>query len=738
MALLDRLNLSVQSKLMVILLVVAVTCIGGISWISYSTSKTALTGAAFNQLTSVRASKKIQIEAFFKTIRFQVSNLANDRMIVDAARELTGGFAQFKNRKLDPDRERRLEAFYRDEFVPRLARGTGEKPRLEAYLPAGAAARYAQFLYVAGNSYPNERSKLRDAGDGSEYSKSHARYQPIVTKFMLDFGYDNMILADSTGDVVYTFSKSAEFGTNLLDGPYSDTALANLFRKIRAAGEHRRVQVVDFASAPYSYGKPVALMGAPVFDGDDEIGVLFVQFPTDEINRVMTDNFGWAEDGLGKTGEVYLVGPDFLMRSRSRLLHEDPRRYFDALEKANYPPDDIARVRRSGTATLSQPAHTKAVEGALAGTTGTSLLPNYLHTSTLSSFSPLSIPGLQWVIVAEMESSEAFAPLIALTRRLMIWSLIAVLGVTVLAAFFGRRFVRPIFRLVEGINRLKAGERDVTIDSGSKDEFEDLGRAFDRITRQIVVLGDKVAGATRERDELIDNVLPAAAAARMKAGLPAETDEYPEVSVVFAHLAFGGESNLMKGVEKSLDLLNDLTLALDDAAERRGLRKLAADGTSYVAVCGLSRQRLDHASRSIDFAQDTLRIVQRLHRDRLADLSVRIGIDAGGAAGGVSEGKRFGYRLAGTPMALAGALAAQAPGNSILVSRQIYASTQTLYAYGPPMQIVPLSGESATAWPLQSGDIRPARVKPPEPAGEHSVEPEFSSSSQQPQGVRNA
>jgi hypothetical protein len=53
------------------------------------------------------------------------------------------------------------------------------------------------------------------------------------------------------------------------------------------------------------------------------------------------------------------------------------------------------------------------------------------------------------------------------------------------------------------------------------------------------------------------------------------------------------------------------------------------------------------------------------------------------------------------------------------------------------VQIVPLGGESATAWPLLSGDIRPAPVKPPEPAEEHSGQREFSSSRQEPQGVHN-
>lgn len=65
--------------------------------------------------------------------------------------------------------------------------------------------------------------------------------------------------------------------------------------------------------------------------------------------------------------------------------------------------------------------------------------------------------------------------------------------------------------------------------------------------------------------------------------------------------------------EQSLATVNDLVLALDDGAERAGIEKLNGNGLTYVACCGMSRDRLDHAI--IDFAQEMLRIVRRIRRD---------------------------------------------------------------------------------------------------------------------------
>lgn len=43
-------------------------------------------------------------------------------------------------------------------------------------------------------------------------------------------------------------------------------------------------------------------------------GILVFQMPVDEINRRLK-----VSEGLGESGEVYLVGSDNLMRSQSRF-----------------------------------------------------------------------------------------------------------------------------------------------------------------------------------------------------------------------------------------------------------------------------------------------------------------------------------------------------------------------------------------------------------------------------------
>ena len=83
------------------------------------------------------------------------------------------------------------------------------------------------------------------------------------------------------------------------------------------------VGVTDFGDYQPA-DEPTAWMVSPVGSDSRISGVLALQFPISKINRLMTMDKRWEESGMGKTGETFIVGPDDLMRSDSRLFLEDP------------------------------------------------------------------------------------------------------------------------------------------------------------------------------------------------------------------------------------------------------------------------------------------------------------------------------------------------------------------------------------------------------------------------------
>ena len=113
-------------------------------------------------------------------------------------------------------------------------------------------------------------------------------------------------------------------------------------------------KLVDFDHYAPSFGEPSSFMAAPIVDGAWLLGVLVLQMPIGEIDRVMTDNRNWRMRGLGDTGETYLVGRDSRLRSNSRFFLEDPEAYVERLGESGASEVDLRRIESFDTSILLQ------------------------------------------------------------------------------------------------------------------------------------------------------------------------------------------------------------------------------------------------------------------------------------------------------------------------------------------------------------------------------------------------
>jgi hypothetical protein len=169
--------------------------------------------------------------------------------------------------------------------------------------------------------------------------------------------------------------KEVDFGTSLLDGPYSETNFAEAYRAALDAPCGDFVQLVDFEPYHPSYNAPAAFIASPICDGDETTGVLVFQMPVDRINDIMTNNQNWAEVGLGESGETYIVGDDLTLRNQSRFLIEDSENYFKLIDEIGVPLTTMARIRNLNSTIGLQEVDTEGTQAALNGETGTAIFP---------------------------------------------------------------------------------------------------------------------------------------------------------------------------------------------------------------------------------------------------------------------------------------------------------------------------------------------------------------------------
>jgi anti-anti-sigma regulatory factor/HAMP domain-containing protein len=484
-------NLKIRTKMLIAFIAVAILAVGITGFLGYSIASVALQAESFNKLTAVREMKANQIEDYFQQISGQVATLSEDRMIVEATKAFDDSYRKI-NSELDRSEQEELEAtnklqrYYAEEYLSRLTPNLQGSVGVDEFWPEDIKTQLLQDLYIASNPFDvGSKHFLDNPGDGSRYSETHELYHPIIRNFLDTFGYYDIFLTNNEGDIVYTVFKEVDFGTSLIDGPYSETNFAEAFKAAIDAEKGEFVYLVDFDPYAPSYNAPAAFIASPIFDGDEKQGVLLFQMPVDRINDIMTSRQAWTQVGLGDSGETYLIGDDFTLRNQSRFLIEDGDNYIAMLEEIGTPKIISDQIQNLNSSIGLQEIKTEGTLAAQAGQTGTATFPDYRGIPVLSSFKPLEIPGVNWVIMSEIDEAEAFAPAQTLGRTLLIASIVLLALIVVIAIFFSRSITRPLETLAENAGELADGNLDVTINTDNKDEIGDLSRSFDSMRQSI-------------------------------------------------------------------------------------------------------------------------------------------------------------------------------------------------------------------------------------------------------------
>lgn len=701
-------QLSIKSKLILMLLFASGFSTLLTALLGYRSGQINLSGRVFNQLTSIRASKAYQIESYFRNIQNHTQTLSEDLSIVTAVQQFDAAFQQLERVSPPPGAAMALQTYYSSKFLPRLLRNNSGIPNLEAYLPTQPAELSLQNLYIASNPYPvGKKQLLLAANDGSAYSQVHRRYHPAFRNIVAKFGYYDMFLINPQGEIVYTVFKETDYATSLQNGPYKDSNLARLVGNVIASKQKDFTRLEDFAAYAPSYGAPASFIAAPIYDGSRLVGVLAFQMPVDEINRVMTGNQQWRKDGLGDSGEAILVGNDSLMRSASRFYLEDPKAFLALVKARGAKQEDIGLLGQ--TTILHQPVATQDVVKALAGETGTLQVNDYRGVPVLSAFAPLDIQGLDWVILAQMDLSEAYAPVNAFQRQILIAVTLLILLVTLLAMALAHLFVKPVQQLIDSARKVSSGELTSIPDLKSKDEFGELGQSFNRMVQSLQTQTELVDRKNHENERLLFSVFPSAIARRLQRGETQIAEEVSNVAVLFADLK--GFSKLVSSLSafECLTVLNDLVGSFDDLAEKFGVEKVKTIGDNYLAVCGLSVPYLDHDKRTLDFAIEMLGLLRRFNIERGYQLSIQIGIHSGDIVAGIVGKSRVVYDIWGDTVKQAHALSQGCPPGAVVVSEVVHHRLEDLYSFEPVAAVI----GSEEAWRLTSARVVAPRGEGP-------------------------
>jgi len=342
---------------------------------------------------------------------------------------------------------------------------------------------------------------------------------PFFREYLDVYQYrDIFFICKAHGHVMYTAQKEDDLGTNLQIGPYRDSGLAKLWAKVL---KKKKAVIVDFTHYAAS-NVPVAF----------------------EVNAIMQER-----TGMGETGETYLVGEDFLMRSDSRFSKD--------------------------STILKRKVDTAAVRQGLKHGKGLEVIKDYRGEKVLSCYSHLGLnealgADFDWVIVSEIDESEAFAPIRNLGLQIL-WVGLLLAAVAAIVGYVSARFIAmPLKNLSEKVKEVSDG--DLTVTMTRQDRMDEVGvlmNAFHNMlemlrtqTRQIIEGSGTIASSISQISTTASQL--AASASETSSSVSEITTTVEEVKQT-AYLSNEKSGQMAQNAEKATEVSRAGTKATQEA-----------------------------------------------------------------------------------------------------------------------------------------------------------------------------
>jgi methyl-accepting chemotaxis protein len=301
--------------------------------------------------------------------------------------------------------------------------------------------------------------------------KEEGADKDFFANYIEEYGYYDLFLIHPEGHVFYTVTREADYGTNMVDGKYSDSNLGKLTRRVM---QSKSYGIADFEPYAPSNGQPAGFIARPVVRGGEVQLVVALQLSLEAINGIMQQR-----DGMGETGETYLVGPDKRMRSDSYL---DPEGHSVLASFAG-------TVENNGV-------DTEAAELALNGRTDAKVITDYNGNPVLSAFTPVSVGETTWALLAEIDEAEVMQPINKLIMSVVVAGLIIAAIIAAGAFVVARGIATPLNKGVRFAKQVASGDLTATIDVDQKDEVGELADAMRDMIERLRDVVAEVQSAT--------------------------------------------------------------------------------------------------------------------------------------------------------------------------------------------------------------------------------------------------
>ncbi len=309
----------------------------------------------------------------------------------------------------------------------------------------------ARTFFAPQGSTAADRAALSGAGSKTMYGFRHEAMHGSFASLWRNAGYGEIYIVDTAGNVAYTVTKSADF----LLTPAEGGITGGLAEAVSLAASAPMGQPVVSGFGPYDYagGVPAVFVAQAIPSAtaaDTAGGFVVIRLDVGFFDQALG-----AHDGLGETGQTYLVDAEGLILSNKPLAPE---------------PTSLAE-------TIGDP---RVIAAVAAGENSESRFTNGRGIEVIAAVAPLEFLGAKWAIVGERSVAESFASVDAMRVSMLLGTLAVVLVATLVGVLFARTVTRPITRLTRTMKGIAEGDYDVTVEGADRtNEVGQMARAVE-------------------------------------------------------------------------------------------------------------------------------------------------------------------------------------------------------------------------------------------------------------------
>lgn len=296
-------------------------------------------------------------------------------------------------------------------------------------------------LYVTNNPNPaGERQNLDRAKGTIPYNIHHAMFHPSFRSFLQAKGYEDAMLINSSGDIIYNVTKGEDYGSNLLTGSFKDGNLGALFKTVSDAEPGK---VIFSDAAPYAANSdvPTLFVGTKIVtSAGQNVGIFVLAVDAKRIQAIVS-----RTEGHDSAMDVYLVGPDLVAQSGSGS--------------------------EGGHVMLETLTETDAIRSGLAGESIFYANTIGLGGVAVAAYSePIVVQGETWAIVAEENLAVLMGPATRSRNLLILISLLGAVPVFVVGWLFARSITKPLDQICADMEEVSSGNLEISVLAAERDD----------------------------------------------------------------------------------------------------------------------------------------------------------------------------------------------------------------------------------------------------------------------------